>query len=378
MISTRLHGVIDYGVAALFGRLAAIRTLPPPVRATFGATGAYHAAYALLTDYEAGLHPTFSMRHHLLLDALGAAALISAGVRLPRLPPAARIMLVAAGVAEGAVIACSSATPRSGPGSELRLAGRMLGFADPRQETVGEPPLDVLKPVARDVFIVDSIMRGPFGLMLPVRMTVIRLEGGDLLLHSPTRLTPELRHALERLGRIRHLVAPDSAHWSFLPQWQAAFPEATSWAAPGLRARRPVRRSGVRLDRDLSETTPPGWEGITLIMLPGGFGFREVALFHQPTGTLVLTDVVQNMRPEQVPAAIRPLAAALGQVGSGGKAPIYLRAVLTLRRRAAARAARRLLELRPQRVVFAHGAWFERDGSIALRQALEWLVGKRG
>ncbi len=54
MISTRLHGVIDYAVAALFGGLSASRSLPLPVRGVLGATGAYHASYALVTDYEAG------------------------------------------------------------------------------------------------------------------------------------------------------------------------------------------------------------------------------------------------------------------------------------------------------------------------------------
>ena len=339
MISTRLHGVIDYGVAALFGRLATAKALPSEARTASGATGAYHAVYAWLTNYAAGLRPAFGMRQHLVLDAAGAAALFASGIRLRRLPPAMRLMPLATGMAEGVVVACSSATPRRNPGSDLPLAGRVPGPAEPGSDLVGEAPLDMLKPVARDVFIVDSTIRGPFGLMLPVRMTVIRLADGDLLLHSPTRLTPALRHALERIGRIRHLVAPDTAHWSFMPQWQAAYPEATTWAAPGLRARGPVRRSLVRLDHDLDETTPPGWDGIVLVVVPGGLGFREVALFHQPTGTLVLTDVVQNMRREQVPAIVRPLAVAIGLVESGGKAPLYLRAALNLRRRTAAQAA---------------------------------------
>ena len=38
------------------------------------------------------------------------------------------------------------------------------------------PPLDVLKPVAKDLWIVDSGPQEAMGLTLPVRMTVIRLE----------------------------------------------------------------------------------------------------------------------------------------------------------------------------------------------------------
>jgi hypothetical protein len=28
----------------------------------------------------------------------------------------------------------------------------------------------------------------------------------------------------------------------------------------------------------------------------------------------------------------------------------------------------------PERVIFSHGRWFERDGTAALKRALSWLV----
>src|SRR3712207_1758820 len=109
------------------------------------------------------------------------------------------------------------------------------------------PPLDVLKDVAEDIWIVDSGPLRVLGLPLPVRMTVIRLKTGAMLLHSPTRFLPSLKDAIEGLGPIRHLVAPNLAHWSFLQDWQRHCPEALTWAAPGLRQRAPVKASGVRL-----------------------------------------------------------------------------------------------------------------------------------
>ncbi|ADY67909.1 hypothetical protein AGROH133_14495 (plasmid) [Agrobacterium tumefaciens] len=74
-------------------------------------------------------------------------------------------------------------------------------------------PLDVLKPVADGIWIVDS---GPLhavgAIPLPVRMTVMQLEDGGIVLHSPTRYDPSLRETIESLGPIRHIVAPNSAH----------------------------------------------------------------------------------------------------------------------------------------------------------------------
>src|SRR3712207_6384376 len=133
------------------------------------------------------------------------------------------------------------------------------------------PPLDVPKPVAEGVWIVDSGPISAFGMSLPVRMTVIRLGNGDLWLHSPTRYDEALRAGLERHGRIRHLVAPNIAHWMFVRDWQQRCPDAVTWAAPGLRERAQVKKSGVRLDRDLGEAPPPEWaDEMEHILMPIG------------------------------------------------------------------------------------------------------------
>ena len=373
-IPTRLHGAIDYAVASLLGSLAVASPLPRPVRRVVGAASAFQGSYAVLTDYEAGLRPVVGMRTHLLLDAAGGAVLCGAALLMRRQPAGARALLLAVGASELLVTAFSSASPVSGPGQGSGPVGRVLDLHPPSPEQVGYPPVDTPKPVAGDVFVVDSLMPGPLGSALPVRMTVIRLPGGDLVLHSPTRFSYPLKLQLEALGRIRHLVAPNVAHWMFLLDWQRACPDAVTWAAPGLRERGPVRRSGVRLDNDLGDVPPPEWDGITLVTVPGGLGFLEVALFHGPSRTLVLTDLVLNLEAQKLPAAIRPLARLLGVVAPDGMPAAYLRAVIKLRRASAARAAQRLLDLRPERVVFAHGAWFEQDATAALRRSLRWLL----
>lgn len=372
MISTRLHGGIDYAVAALFARFAMSPRLPAATRATFGALGACQAGYSALTDYEAGFRPSLSMRQHLALDAIGAAALLAAGFSLRRQGEGARLLLLAAGLAELGVIAASNPLPELGPAAPVGWAARMAGAQPPA--LVSEPPLDTLKPVGPDLFVVDSVLQRPMGLLLPVRMTVIRLPNHELVLHAPTRLTPGLQQALAELGPVRHLVAPNPTHWLFLPDWQRAYPQAMTWAAPGLGSRRQVRRSGIRVDRTLTEQIPPDWPGIRLVMVPAGFGFQEAALLHAPSRTLLLTDLVLDLRPEQLPAWARPVTKLLGIAGSHGMPPVYVRALFRLRRRGARDAARRLLALEPERVIFAHGPWFTHDGTAALRHALRWLL----
>ena len=280
-------------------------------------------------------------------------ALCAAGLGLRRVGPGKRTLLLAVGVAR------------------LAMAPRAAhGHAEP----VTYPPLDVPKPVDDGVWIVDSALPGPLGRVFGIRMTVLRLPSGDLVLHSPTRITAPLLAALDRLGRVRHLVAPNLAHLSFIADWKRAYPEATLWAAPGVATRGKVRRGEVRIDREL-HATPPEWgNAVALHLAPGGGGFTEAALFHRPSGTLVLTDLVFNLEATKVPPLLRPLIRLFGSLDPSGMPPPYLRALLKLRRRSLRDAARRLVALEPRRVVFAHGRWFEHDATASLRHALRWLL----
>ena len=63
-------------------------------------------------------------------------------------------------------------------------------------------PLDILKPVTDDLWIVDSGPLRLMGLRLPVRMTVIRLSSGEIWLHSPTRFDEGLKREIEGFGPI--------------------------------------------------------------------------------------------------------------------------------------------------------------------------------
>ncbi len=144
------------------------------------------------------------------------------------------------------------------------------------QDRAAYPPLDTPKPVADGVWIVDSAPVRILGLALPIRMTVIRLAGGDLLLHSPTRFNGVLKQELDRIGRVRHLVAPSVGHLMFLADWQRRCPDAVTWATPGLRERGPVRRAGIRVDHDLGEMPPEAWaDEIDQAVVRGGAGFSE-------------------------------------------------------------------------------------------------------
>lgn len=230
-----------------------------------------------------------------------------------------------------------------------------------------------VKPVADGVWIVDAGRIHPAGFPLSVRMTIIRLASGDLLLHSPTQYSTALREALERLGPIKYLLAPNVAHWMFLPEWQAALPMAKLFAAPGLGERAQVRRAGLRIDHELGDKTPNEWSEELELVLINALFFSEVELFHKPSRSLVLTDIIQNLAPQGLPPVARGVANLLGITAPNGRAPAYLRLLLRLGGRSVQTAVARLIELAPARVIFAHGRWFESGGTEQLRRAFAWL-----
>lgn len=370
MISTRHHAVFDYASAGLLGLLSCSRRVPPRVRTVLSLAAAATAGLASQTDYEGGVRPRLAMRTHLLLDLVGGAALCAAGLRM-RQAPASRVLLLGLGATAVSVALRSSSLPVTGPSQGGGVLGRISGG----EERAGYLPLHVPKPVAEDVWIVDSTMSGPGGVQVPLRMTVLRLPGGGLLLHSPVRFSPALHEAVAALGPIEHLVAPNSVHWLFMADWQRACPGATTWAAPGLRDRKQVRRAGLRLDRDLRDGAPPEWGGaVQLTTIPAAFGLREVTMLHRPTGVLLLTDLVVNLDPAKLPAPFRPVARLLGVTAPNGMSPPWARMVFLLRRRDAAAAAQAVLRDGPRRVIFAHGNWFAQDGTARLRHSWRWLL----
>lgn len=257
-------------------------------------------------------------------------------------------------------------------GAALVYRARGAAGASVPQSTY--PPLDTLKPLAEKVWIVDSGPLVAMGMELPLRMTVVQLENGDVLLHSPTRWTSGLAQALEAIGPIRHLVAPNIAHWTFLEEWQRAFPDATTWSAPGLRERRQVRQSGVRIDRDLADAAPPEWAAeMDQGIVRGGAGFREAYFFHRSSRTLVLVDLIENLQPDKLPPLTR--AAMRLAAATDGTTARHLRVILRLGGTTMVSALRRLIAFDPERVVVAHGAILEDRGGDRLRHAFAWVPG---
>lgn len=239
-------------------------------------------------------------------------------------------------------------------------------------------PLNVLKPVAPEVWVVDGPHVHFYGLPFSTRMTVIRLAGGDLFLHSPTEPEPSLVATVAALGRVRHLVSPNWIHYSHIPAWARQFPDALAWSSPGVEARAAARKVQVVFHRHLGPEAPADWAGeIDQMIVEGGSAHREVVFFHRASKVLILTDLIENFEATALPFWFGPIAALAGVLAPNGQMPIDMWFTFRKGRGDLRTAVQRMLDWAPEQLILAHGRWYSANGTGELRRGFRRvLVGK--
>jgi hypothetical protein len=206
------------------------------------------------------------------------------------------------------------------------------------------------------------------GLPICTRMTVIRLGADRLFVHSPVPLDEAGRAAVDALGSVAFVVAPNRFHHLFVRAWRDRHPAALFCAAPGL----PEKRQKVRFDRVLGDRAEPEWQGeLEQHWFAGMPALNEIVFFDGASRTLLLTDVCQQITARD-PRPVSWLARALGV--RDRLAMSRTLKLLMLRDRAAARSSReRILKWDFERVIVAHDTIIEHDGRAAFEQALAFL-----
>ena len=230
-------------------------------------------------------------------------------------------------------------------------------------------PQNQLIEIGERIWIADGPVLPWNGMPFPTRMTVVLLDDGSVWVNSPIALVPDLAAAVERLGIVRHLVSPNKIHHVSIGAWAARFPGALVWASPGVR-----RRSSVAFDRDLEDRPPPDWAAcIDQRIAHGSWAMEEVVFFHKPSRTLILADLIENFERERLNGWFaRTLARLGGVLAPDGKAPLDLRLSFLGRKDEMRDTVAWMLACAPERVVIAHGKWFDKDGTAEVNRAFAW------
>jgi hypothetical protein len=223
-----------------------------------------------------------------------------------------------------------------------------------------------LTPFGEGIWL-DSQPVSIVGMPLTVTMSVVRLGDGQVLLYSPIAMTPERRAAVEALGTVAHLYAPNTFHHLHVAEWAAAFPSARVHAPPGLLKKRP----DLRIDRTIGTAQEPDFAGVVDEQRIAGFRLDECVLVHRPASTLLVADLVHNVgRPEGAWSKFYTRTMGFYDQVALSKAIRWT----GFSDKAAARASiDQLLAVPFDRLVVGHGTPLTSGAKNALTAAYDWL-----
>lgn len=214
---------------------------------------------------------------------------------------------------------------------------------------------------------VVAIPHTMLGLHLGTRMTVVTLPDGSLLVHSPIAPTPALRAAIDALGEVSTIVAPNLYHHVYAGAFEEAYPKAKFVGPRALRKKRP----DLRFDASFGE---PGAlpAGVTAVHVPSMLD--ESVLYVPHLRTLVCADLTENFGADAVThLPTRLYLKGSGILGTPGVAR-PLRALFR-DRRGCRRAIDEILGFDFDRVTLAHGRIVETGGPEIVRASYDWLRG---
>ena len=202
------------------------------------------------------------------------------------------------------------------------------------------------------------------GVVFSCRTFIIRLNE-DLVVISPGPWEDEYRDELAALGQVKWLIAPNAFHHISFRPWQKQYPDAQHWGTKALQEKRPkVQFSHI-------------WEGecpfrgldLRIYGLEGIPKINELVFFHQPTGSLIVTDLIFNVR-SYASGMSKFFFYIFGIYNRVGTSLLFR--LFTSDRSALKKSLEPLLDLPIQRVMMNHGEFIESDAKPTLEAALAW------
>ena len=223
--------------------------------------------------------------------------------------------------------------------------------------------------VADHIWTLEGDSVKMFTIPFRTRMTIIRLHDGQLWLHSPVAVTKERIAKVDALGEVAYLIAPNVFHHLFLGDWLQEYPDAKLWGSLGLEKKRP----DLVFDGLLQDKPEPQWESeIDQMIFHGSKIIPEVIFLHKPSGTLIMTDLIQNHDPSRDNLFWRIIKRLDGILAPGGGVPRDLR--LSIRNRQKAKeAVEKLRAWDFDRLIIGHGICIQENAKEYVMDAFSWL-----
>jgi hypothetical protein len=240
-------------------------------------------------------------------------------------------------------------------------------------------PIDTPKQIAKDVWMIDGPIIGfqyaGLKLPFPTRMTIVRLANGKLFVHSPIRLNEAIKAAVDELGEVAYLIAPNTIHYAGLPDWQKAYPDAKAFCAPGVIKRAKSVGISVEFDAELADTPETEWANEIEQVLVRGSYLNEAVFFHRASKTLILTDLIENFEAPKIKSPIwRFMIKLFGTMDPHGSMPRDMRLTFAGYKDGLRKAVQTMIDWKPDYVVLAHGRCYANNAVAELKRAFAWVL----
>ncbi|MBW4690565.1 MAG: DUF4336 domain-containing protein [Lyngbya sp. HA4199-MV5] len=233
----------------------------------------------------------------------------------------------------------------------------------------------MLRELDRNLWVAEQPLRY-FGLSVGTRMTIVRLADGELALISPIQISDAVVSQLDKLGAVKHIIAPNLYHYLFVDHVKAIYPNATLWAAPGLEAKKPE----LSIDQIIGGHTTNGWAGLETVFFDGfrtiglsGFdALNECVFFHAASHTLILTDTAFHF-DDSFPIITQLATRVLG--GYKRLSPSILERIATTEKEKVRKSVEKVLTWDFERVIMAHGSIINSNGKEQFKRGYDQFLG---
>lgn len=222
-----------------------------------------------------------------------------------------------------------------------------------------------------DVWILDGNLIHFKTMPILPKTVVIKLQNGDLWVHSPITLTAERLQLIRTVSNnVKYLVAPNKYHYQGVDDWKKEFADAQLWVSHGC----PKKLPKIKYDHviDPKRKDYPWSDEISQVLMGGNRFLDEIFFMHKPSKTLIITDWVHRQDPQNEGAAWRCMKRGLNMLLPNGGIPRHIKATLTSKEQGR-QAMDVVLSWDFEHVIVGHGSSVEGDGYDYVRRMFRWL-----
>ena len=208
----------------------------------------------------------------------------------------------------------------------------------------------IMKKVDKKLYVFEDSIKIMPGVSFELRSTLIEISNNKLLIISPAKMKDEELIAIANKYEQVICVAPNILHNKYLlntlrniPQAKIFGPEALLKKIPQLRGR---LNSTEELDGELDNQ-------VSIYPIHISSDLVEIEFFHRPTETLILTDLIFNMR-EPMPIGRRLILKMVGAHDKVGQSQLVKKSIRDKAKYL--NSIEKLEKTNPRRIIFGHGS----------------------